>query len=118
MQIYGPFRLSTAQSTSAAGAATSAAGAAKSAAGSNRLTTPPTGQKPSAAPIDQLDLSSTARASQTSPTNRLQSSSAIAGGGEIRIDRVADLRRQIAEGSYETPEKLDVAFERMLDDWA
>ena len=111
MQIYGPFRLSTAQPTSAASSAKSAS------AGANRLNTPPTGAKPSATPVDQLDLSSSARLSETSGVNRLQESSAIAGGGEIRVDRVAELRRQIAEGSYDSPEKMDAALDRMLDGW-
>ncbi|TWT97443.1 flagellar biosynthesis anti-sigma factor FlgM [Neorhodopirellula pilleata] len=110
MQIYGPFRLSTAQPTNPVGNVKSDVG--------NRLGTSATGPKPSAAPIDQLDLSSAARASELTSTNRLSESNAIAGGGEIRIDRVAELRRQIANGSYETPEKLDIALERLLDDFA
>ena len=109
MQIYGPFRLSTAQPTSATSSA-------KPAASANRLSTPPTGAKPSATPIDQLDLSSASRSSEAPGVNRLQESSAIAGGGEIRVDRVADLRRQIADGNYDTPEKLDAALDRLLDD--
>lgn len=103
MQIYGPFRLST---TSAASGAT----------GPQRVSAPPADTKPSASPVDQLDLSSAARSSSSTPTNRLQESGAIAGGGEIRIDRVADLRRQIASGTYETPEKMDMALNRLLDD--
>ena len=100
MQIYGPYRVSTAQPTPAA------------------QRTPP--QKPaemaagtSSAPIDQLDLSST-----ISSVNRVQSGSEIAGGGEIRIDRVAEIRRQIASGDYETPEKLDAALDKLLDQFA
>jgi negative regulator of flagellin synthesis FlgM len=108
MQIYGPFRLSTASNTSATGNASAAS------RNLNRLNTPTAG-KPSAAPVDQLDLSSAARTASTSPTNRLQESSAIAGGGEIRVDRVADLRRQIAQGNYDTPEKMDMALEKFLD---
>lgn len=110
MQIYGPFRLSTAQPTNPAGNVKSAAG--------NRLGADQAGPKSSAGPIDQLDLSSAARGSEITSTNRLSESTAIAGGGEIRIDRVAELRRQIANGSYETPEKLDMALERLLDDFA
>jgi len=112
MQIYGPFRLSTAQPTNATSSVKSTADA------NNRLGTGQTGQKPSAAPVDQLDLSSAARATELTSTNRLSESSAVAGGGEIRIDRVAELRRQIATGSYETPDKLDMALERLLDDFA
>jgi anti-sigma28 factor (negative regulator of flagellin synthesis) len=94
MQIFGPFRVSTTQATT----------------GAQRLQ--PQGQSNAAssrtaAPIDQLDLSSNA--------SRLDASSNVSGGGEIRIDRVAELRRQIASGNYDTPEKLDLALDRMLD---
>ncbi|TWT82967.1 Anti-sigma-28 factor, FlgM [Planctomycetes bacterium CA13] len=98
MQIYGPFRLSTAQN---------AGGVQRSQAQSPQQLTP----KKTAAPVDQLDLSSAA-----SGINRLEG--AVAGGGEIRIDKVADIRRQIADGSYDTPEKLDAALDRMLDQFA
>ena len=100
MQIYGPYRVSTA-----------ATGPTPPAGGINR--TAAAKPKPSAAPVDQLDLSSS-----TTGVNRLDSlgpSEAIAGGGEIRIDKVADLRRQIADGSYDTPEKMDAALDRFLD---
>ena len=35
---------------------------------------------------------------------------------DIRQDRVDAIRAKIAEGSYETKEKLDVAVERLLDE--
>ena len=35
--------------------------------------------------------------------------------GDIRFDRVQAIRAAIADGSYETPEKLDLALERLLD---
>jgi negative regulator of flagellin synthesis FlgM len=35
---------------------------------------------------------------------------------DVRTDKVQAIRQQIAEGSYETPEKLDAAIERMMDD--
>jgi negative regulator of flagellin synthesis FlgM len=35
---------------------------------------------------------------------------------EIRHERVDEIRRQIAAGSYETPEKLELALDRMLDE--
>lgn len=98
MQIYGPYRLSTTQPSQAAQR--------------SQPTKPPENAgKTSAAPVDQLDLSGTAA------LNRLDLSSQIAGGGEIRIDRVAEIRRQIADGSYETPEKLNAALDRLLDQW-
>jgi negative regulator of flagellin synthesis FlgM len=35
---------------------------------------------------------------------------------EIRHERVEEIRRQIAAGSYETPEKLELALDRLLDE--
>jgi negative regulator of flagellin synthesis FlgM len=35
---------------------------------------------------------------------------------DVRQDRVAQIRAQIASGTYETPEKLDVAVGRLLDE--
>jgi negative regulator of flagellin synthesis FlgM len=35
---------------------------------------------------------------------------------EIRYEKVAEVRRQISAGIYETPEKLDVALDRLLDE--
>ncbi|MDA8744185.1 flagellar biosynthesis anti-sigma factor FlgM [Rubripirellula amarantea] len=94
MQIYGPFRVSTTQATGAASPTNRVQNAAQTAA------------KPRAPQADQLDLSA---------SNRLDQSSAIAGGGEIRIDKVAQIRREIADGSYETTEKLDAALDSLLD---
>jgi negative regulator of flagellin synthesis FlgM len=35
---------------------------------------------------------------------------------EIREDLVARVRSQIASGTYETPERFDVAVDRLLDE--
>ncbi len=35
---------------------------------------------------------------------------------DIRADRVAEIRADIAEGVYETDEKLDIALGRLLDE--
>ena len=35
--------------------------------------------------------------------------------GDIRFDRVNAIRAAIADGSYETPEKLDMALDRLLE---
>jgi len=35
---------------------------------------------------------------------------------DIRGDRVAEIRSAIASGVYETPEKLDVAVDRLLEE--
>jgi negative regulator of flagellin synthesis FlgM len=100
MQIYGPFRVSATQSPTQ----------------TQRIQSPRTTEvstKASAGPVDQLDLTSSA-----SGVNRLHGTSQVAGNGEIRIDRVAEIRRQIADGSYETAEKLDAALDRLLDQFA
>ena len=34
----------------------------------------------------------------------------------IRDERVEEIRRQMAAGSYETPEKLELALDRLLDE--
>ena len=104
MQIYGPFRVSAGQGVNPA-QANQTPQRLKSADAA--------GGKPSATPVDQLDLSQSAGS-----VNRLDATSQVAGGGEIRIDRVADIRRQIADGSYDTPEKLDAALDRFLDQLA
>lgn len=35
---------------------------------------------------------------------------------EIRADLVARIRAEIAAGTYETPEKLEIALDRLLDE--
>jgi negative regulator of flagellin synthesis FlgM len=37
-------------------------------------------------------------------------------GGDVRADKVADIKSQIAAGTYESDDKLDVAADRLLDD--
>ncbi len=37
---------------------------------------------------------------------------------DVRTDKVADVRQQIASGTYETPEKVDAAIDRLLDELA
>jgi len=97
MQIFGPFRVST----------------AVPATGAQRLQP----QKPvdstaaprSAGPVDKLDISNHVnRLEATAPTST----------SDIRVDRVADLRRQVASGNYDTPDKMDAALSRFLDDFA
>jgi negative regulator of flagellin synthesis FlgM len=57
--------------------------------------------------VDQLDISP--EASYISQVRDLP---------EIRQDRVAALRAQIASGTYETPDKMDAALSRLLDEIA
>jgi len=35
---------------------------------------------------------------------------------DVRADRVAELRAAIESGTYETPDKLDIALGRLLDE--
>ena len=95
MQIFGPYRVSTAQPNSAPQRSNQQPPAAT--------------ERADTTPVDQLDLSS------ESASSRIETASKVAVGGDIRIDRVAEIRRQIADGSYETPEKLDAALDRLLD---
>lgn len=104
MQIFGPYRVATPQATQG----NQRINDAKPNGASN-----PTEKIRAAVPVDQLDLSTSV--GQTRSTSE---PAAIAGGGEIRLERVAEIRRAIADGSYETPEKLDIALNRMLDDLA
>jgi negative regulator of flagellin synthesis FlgM len=40
---------------------------------------------------------------------------AAGGAADIRMDKVAAIKAAIADGSYETPDKLDAALDRLLD---
>lgn len=83
-----------------------ALGSASRAKGSNAASAAP--EASSLAPVDQLDLSPEAQ-SLGQATGADQASS------DIRTDKVASIRRAIADGSYDTPEKLDAALDRLLD---
>lgn len=39
-------------------------------------------------------------------------------GGDIRADKVADIKAQIAAGTYETDDKIDGAVDKLLDELA
>ncbi len=70
----------------------------------------PQSGKAVAGPADQLDISPAAEAAiQAAETGAAES-------GEIRSDLVARVRGEIASGTYETPEKLDAALDRLLDE--
>ncbi len=58
---------------------------------------------------DEIEISTTARhLSATSETSRAAES------GEIRYDLVNRLREEIANGTYDTPQRFDAAMERLL----
>ncbi len=63
-------------------------------------------QNANSVPVDSLEISAEAQMLSTSSAT------------DIRADRVADLRAQIASGEYETPEKLEAAVSRMFDQFA
>lgn len=63
-------------------------------------------QNTNSVPVDSLEISAEAQMLSTS------------GATDIRADRVADLRAQIASGAYETPEKLEAAVSRMFEEFA
>jgi negative regulator of flagellin synthesis FlgM len=65
------------------------------------------GPASAARPADQIDISPAA-----------QAAARAAESGEIRHSLVNQIRAQIADGSYETPDKLDVALDRLLDEVA
>ncbi len=68
----------------------------------------PNGTQPNqatSAPSDQLDISAAGEAA----------AQAVESGG-IRSDLVARVRNEIAAGTYETPEKLSLALDGLLDE--
>lgn len=62
---------------------------------------------------DQLDLSAEAQA-----LSDVQSAGATEASTGIRQDRVDAIRQAIANGTYESPEKLSGALDRLLDSFA
>ena len=62
------------------------------------------------APIqDEIEISTTAeRLSAVGET------AGVSEGGEIRFDLVNRIRDEIAAGTYDTPERMDIAMERFL----
>ena len=90
MQIYGPAHLHGPQSVNSP---------------HNARHAQPSRTPPVSGTSDQLEISDAARlASQMSEIP------------EMRMDRVAQIKASIADGSYETDDKLNVALERLLDE--
>ena len=52
---------------------------------------------------------------QDSVTLSVDAVRAAESASDIRFDRVQSIRTAIAEGTYETAEKLDIALERLLE---
>jgi len=92
MEIYGPAHLHGPQSIGPPHSA--------------RLSKPAAADQ--AGPIrDELEISEAARAAEARQPGEVSG---------IRQDRVNAIRAQIAAGTYETPEKLDAALDRLLDE--
>lgn len=89
MHIYGPTHLHGPQAIGAPHA--------------SRMT--PDVRPESTAIRDEVQISDAARLAEQS-----------GGASDIRFDRVAAIRAEIASGTYETPEKLDLALSRLLDE--
>ncbi len=71
----------------------------------------------SLAPVDELDLSAEAQALGNASGLSAPGDIAAADGG-IRTEKVAALRRAIADGTYDTPERMSAALDRFLDEYA
>jgi len=65
-----------------------------------------------AQPRDELNLSDAGRAA-SDVAGLVDSAKNLP---EIRQDRVDQIRARIATGTYETPERLDAALDRLLDE--
>lgn len=66
-------------------------------------------QTPAEAPaqlptVDKLELSGVSHLLKALKSN------------DVRMDKVAEIKKAIEDGSYETPDKLDIAADRLLDD--
>ncbi|HEY7088547.1 MAG TPA: flagellar biosynthesis anti-sigma factor FlgM [Tepidisphaeraceae bacterium] len=71
---------------------------------------PVTRQVPADAPaqlpaVDKLELSGMSHLLAALKTSK-----------DVRVDKVAQIKSQIQAGTYETPDKLDIAADRLLDD--
>lgn len=95
MQIQGSTHLHGPQSINAPHQSTS------------RLTADDATSSPAVQSVDQLDISEAAQAASESRES-----------APIRFDRVAEIRAQIADGTYDTADKLDLAIDRLMDDLA
>ena len=73
---------------------------------SNHRTSGTKSSQSTSAPSDQLDISPAAA----------QAADQAAESGDIRADLVARVRGEIANGTYETAEKLDGALEGLLNE--
>ena len=90
MQIQGTNRIHSPQGINAPHFATKTSG---------------TGSTGAAGKSDRVEISPAATAAME----------AAESSGQVRTDLVNLIRGQIANGTYDTPEKMDIALERMFD---
>lgn len=98
MQINGLQHLQAAQSLT---------GSQRSSAAARTESAPQTGTP---LPVDELDLSAEAQA--------ISGMQAAEASGDIRWEKVNALRQAIADGSYETSERISGALDNFLDAYA
>ncbi|MFT3784584.1 MAG: flagellar biosynthesis anti-sigma factor FlgM [Tepidisphaeraceae bacterium] len=67
-------------------------------------------------PAGPIDRPTTGRASDRVELSGLDHIMAKLKTNDVRTDKVQAIRQQIAEGTYETPEKLDGAIDKLLDE--
>lgn len=102
-------QINSLQSAGAVHSATRPANSRSAASATETASIPPTS--------DQLDFS--AEAQQLLSGQSLSAiGSTSSAANEIRTERVAAIRQAIADGTYESPEKLSIALDRMLDSFA
>lgn len=65
----------------------------------------PTDASQAARPGDKVELTGVNQLLQT-----------LKAGGDVRVDKVADIKSQIEAGTYLDDKKLDIAADRLLDD--
>ena len=68
-------------------------------------TPPPAPEARPTSPTDELELTSVNSAAPSQVDLK----------AEFQSQRIAQIQQQIADGTYETPEKLDIAVDRMLE---
>ena len=77
---------------------------------------PPHHAAPQSTAADSTSPTSIHAADQLDISEAAQLISQARDAAPIRLDRVADIRAQIADGTYDTTDKLDLAVDRLLNE--
>lgn len=79
--------------------------------------------RPGVRPLTQPAASSSSAPARGTDSVELSGNSPVNGmlqtlkaGGDVRVDKVADIKARIAAGTYEDDAKLDAATDRLLED--